>query len=103
MLVDPSTMTVSTEGLNVHGDWFETSLKGGLRQTNLSTDARLTGELKLDSALLAKRVEPMVGRRIELVGTYTGPLDIVAGIGENETTFDVRTAIGWESARPSGR
>ena len=101
--VDPSSGRVSSESLQVIGDWFATNLRGHAVWGDQIKELKLRGPAKIKTEVVADRLSSLAGTAIEARGVHSTDLDLHAfRRPDGEFDFAINSSLGWESAMVAG-
>ncbi len=95
---DLELKNIRSDGLKLKTDWFESQIKGTASATP-TIEAKLTGQTSIDTAILAQRLEPLIGQHIVLSGVHQGPIAVNYTETENAATWNASAEIGWKSGQ----
>ncbi len=100
---DAKSSAVTTEALQLAGDWFATTLKGRLERSASGDAVLLEGPARLKMHEVAARLSSLLGMTIRAEGIQETPLLIRASYGQDgNTNLSVRGNLGWEEAEVAG-
>ncbi len=98
--MDPTFSQYVAENLKIKGDWFDSLIVGKATMgENSSTTAGLDGKLTIDTAMLAQRLEPLIGQHLVLSGTHTGPIQATYESDANNSRWNATAELGWQSGQ----
>ena len=101
--VDRVTGNMSSESINVAGDWFATDLGGQLTWKSGQSELSLQGPAKLKMEQVARLLTQLAGTEIRAEGIQETPLAVQAiRDRDGHLTFTVTGNLGWESAQVAG-
>jgi hypothetical protein len=84
------------ESLRLKGTWLDMQVSGGARNQQHQQDARLTGEAEINTAMLAQRIEPLLGQRLLLEGSRRAPISLNMSQRGNQLLWNFETGLGWD-------
>jgi hypothetical protein len=100
---DADNSLFQTDGMQVAGDWFATTLKGRLEQKPDGEDLLLEGPARLKMNEVAGRLTSLLGIDIHAEGIQETPLMIRARRGKSGSNqLSVKGNLGWEAGEVAG-
>jgi translocation and assembly module TamB len=101
--VDRTTGHMSSDSINVAGDWFATDLGGQLNWNANQGELSLRGPARLKMEQVAQLLTKLAGTEIRAAGIQETPLSVQAVRGpDGHLHFTVAGNLGWESAEVAG-
>ncbi|MCH5372775.1 MAG: hypothetical protein JJ992_02275, partial [Planctomycetes bacterium] len=100
---DAASSAITTEAMQIAGDWFATTLKGRLERGAEGDSILLEGPARLKMHEIATRLTALLGTGIRAEGIQETPLVIRGSYAKDGTTkLSVRGNLGWETAEAGG-
>lgn len=103
IVYDMSSAALSTEQLQIAGDWFATTLHGTASWTESNRNLQFSGPSRLKMDEVAHRLSMLSGMEIQATGIQSSPLSVrVSNRADGQVGLEVITNLGWESADLAG-
>ncbi|TWT92391.1 translocation/assembly module TamB domain-containing protein [Stieleria varia] len=100
---DSRSGTLSTDDLQISGDWFATTLSGDVVWNDVVGKVELDGPSRFKMDEVARRLTALTGTRIDAVGIHETPLKIAIARGPQDALdVQVDCNMGWESVAVAG-
>lgn len=100
---DGAASAITTDAMQVAGDWFATTLKGRIDRGPEGDRVLLEGPARLKMHEVASRLTTLLGMTIRAEGIQETPLVIRGSRAKDGTSkLSVRGNLGWESAEVAG-
>ncbi len=100
---DPVDGTLHTDSLQLLGDWFATTLRGGTGRGDGGEELQLQGRASVKTDKVADRLSGLAGTRIEAIGVHDTDLRLRATRGDDGNFgFAIDSTLGWEAVQVAG-